>query len=411
MSKKKIKICILGPIFLQDLIKKKKKNRLNKSLGASGAPFLSNISKSMSKNNNLDVSVVTLSHLSPNLKGHIKIKKIDKMKVYFCPERAHHIRFNGWVVGKIFDLFNKEINYILKAINIIKPDIILANWPYEYTFAAYRSKIKYIVVNHDVPHKVFYYVPTLFRFVRFMMAKYILKKVENIITPSLYLKNETQKYSDANIKVIFNPIDQSFFLKKKTIKKNQKEKKILMISNDFGSGKNIKKAIIAFTHLTNKKNSHKLYLYGAVMGKNQACYNWAIKEKINLKNIFFKGYVDNNKLANIYKKSDIYLSTSLEETFGVTYAEAMASGIPIIAGKNSGATKEVIKNCGILTDVSSVKSICKSIIKYNDKKFYNKKRLMGIKRANKYFKLSIITKNYIDHVRYILNPNKNFHGK
>ena len=27
----------------------------------------------------------------------------------------------------------------------------------------------------------------------------------------------------------------------------------------------------------------------------------------------------------------------------------MASGIPIIAGKNSGATKEVIKNCGHLT--------------------------------------------------------------
>ena len=397
---KKIKVCIMGPVFLQDLIKNRKQNNFNKNLGSSGAPFLSNISRSMSKNNNLDVSVVTLS---PNLKGPIKFKKIDKMKVYFCPERAHHIRFNGWAVGKIFDLFNKEINYILEAINIIKPDIILANWPYEYTFAAYRSKIKYIVVNHDVPHKVFYYIPTLFRFVRFMMAKYILKKVKNIITPSMYLKKETQKYSDANIKVIFNPIDQSFFLKKKTIKKNLKEKKILMISNGFGSHKNIKKAIIAFTHLTNKKNSHKLYLYGAMMGKNQACYNWAIKEKINLKNIFFKGYVDNNKLANIYKKSDIYLSTSLEETFGVTYAEAMASGTPIVAGKNSGATKEVIKNCGILTNVKSSKSIINSILKYDNKKIYNQKRILGLKRANKYFNLNIVTENYIKHLKHILN--------
>ena len=137
------------------------------------------------------------------------------------------------------------------------------------------------------------------------------------------------------------------------------------------------------------------------MGKNSACYNWAIKEKINLKNIFFMGYIDNSKLANIYKKSDIYLSTSLEETFGVTYAEAMASGVPIVAGKKSGASKEVIENCGILTDVSSVKSICKSIMKYNNKKIYNKKRMMGIKRANKYFNLNIITKNYIDHIKYI----------
>ena len=400
VKSKKIKICILGPIFLQDLIKNKKQKSFNKNLGASGAPFLANISKSISKNNNFDVSVVSLSN---NLKKSIKVKKIDRIKAYFCPLRLHSIRFNGWEVGKLFDLFNKEINYILKAIKIIKPDIILANWPYEYAYAAHKSKIKYILVNHDVPHKVFYYIPTLYRFVRFIMAKNILKKVKNIITPSMYLKNETQKYSNASIKVIFNPIDESFFIKKRTIKKNNKIKKIIMISNGFGERKNIKKAIIAFAHLIKKKLPYKLYLYGGGMGKNSACYNWAIKEKINLKNIFFMGYIDNNKLANIYKKSDIYLSTSLEETFGVTYGEAMASGVPIIASKNSGATKEVIKNSGILTDATSVKSISKSIMKYNDKKIYNQKRLLGIKRANKYFHLNVVTKNYVDHIKYILN--------
>tara|TARA_B110000967_G_scaffold57518_1_gene58984 strand:- start:681 stop:842 length:162 start_codon:yes stop_codon:yes gene_type:complete len=51
----------------------------------------------------------------------------------------------------------------------------------------------------------------------------------------------------------------------------------------------------------------------------------------------------------------------------------MASGIPIIAGKNSGATKEVIKNCGHLTDVRSSKSIVNSILKYNNKKIYYQK--------------------------------------
>ena len=398
LKSKKIKICILGPILFHDLIKKKKKNRLNKSLGASGAPFLANLSRSISKSKNLDVSVVSLSN---KLIKSIKFKKIDKIKAYFCPERAHHIRFNGWAVGKIFDLFNKEINYILKAIDIIKPDIILANWPYEYAFAAHKSNIKYILVNHDVPHKVFYYIPTLYRFVRFIMAKNILKKVRNIITPSMYLKKETQKYSNGNIKVIYNPTDESFFLKKNTIKKSNKIKKILMINNGFSKRKNIKKAIIAFTYLIKNKLSHKLYLYGNEMGINEACYSWAIKEKIDLKNIYFMGHIDNSKLASIYKKTDIYLSTSLEETFGVTYSEAMAAGLPIIAGKNSGATKEVIKNCGILTNVKSSKSIINSISKYDNKKIYNQKRILGLKRANKYFNLNIITKNYIDHIKYI----------
>ena len=395
---KKIKVCIMGPVLLQDLLSDRKQNNFNKSLGASGAPWLANLSRSISKSKNLDISIVSLSNKA--IKS-IKVKKINKIKAYFCPERAHHIRFNGWAVGKIFDFFNKEINYILKAIDIIKPDIILANWPYEYAYAAHKSKIKYIVVNHDVPHKVFYYIPTLYRFVRFIMAKNILKKVRNIITPSMYLKKETQKYSNGNIKVIYNPTNESFFLKKNTIKKNNKIKKILMINNGFNERKNIKKALIAFTYLIKKKLPYKLYLYGSGMAKNEACYNWAIKEKIDLRNIYFMGYIDNSKLGNIFKKSDIFLSTSLEETFGLTYSEAMAAGLPVIAGNKSGASKEVIKNCGILTDVSSVKSIYKSITKYNNKKIYNKKRIMGIKRANKNFNLNIITKKYIDHIKYI----------
>ena len=145
-----------------------------------------------------------------------------------------------------------------------------------------------------------------------------------------------------------------------------------MINNGFNERKNIKKALIAFTYLIKKKLPYKLYLYGSGMAKNEACYNWAIKEKIDLRNIYFMGYIDNSKLGNIFKKSDIFLSTSLEETFGLTYSEAMAAGLPVIAGNKSGASKEVIKNCGILTDVSSVKSIYKSITKYNNKKIYCK---------------------------------------
>ena len=101
---KKIKVCIMGPVLLQDLLSDRKQNNFNKSLGASGAPFLANLSGSISKSKDLDISIVSLSN---KLIKSIKVKKIDKIKAYFCPERAHHIRFNGWAVGKIFDLFNK----------------------------------------------------------------------------------------------------------------------------------------------------------------------------------------------------------------------------------------------------------------------------------------------------------------
>jgi len=78
---KKIKICILGPFFLDDLLKRKHNNSF-RALGTTGAPYLSNIARSMSKNNKYDISVVSLSS---NMKKSINVKNIGKIKAYFCP--------------------------------------------------------------------------------------------------------------------------------------------------------------------------------------------------------------------------------------------------------------------------------------------------------------------------------------
>ena len=45
---------------------------------------------------------------------------------------------------------------------------------------------------------------------------------------------------------------------------------------------------------------------------------------------------DQSRLTQIYKQSDIFIMTSLGETFGLVYIEAMSQGLPVIYSKNTG---------------------------------------------------------------------------
>lgn len=63
------------------------------------------------------------------------------------------------------------------------------------------------------------------------------------------------------------------------------------------------------------------------------------------------GKLKTKELADFYSSSDIYVSASKWEGFGLTIVEAMACGLPIIAYKNSGPS-EILGNgdFGILTE-------------------------------------------------------------
>jgi glycosyltransferase involved in cell wall biosynthesis len=59
--------------------------------------------------------------------------------------------------------------------------------------------------------------------------------------------------------------------------------------------------------------------------------------------IIFEGYVNDSRLSDLYDNCEIYVTTSLFESFGLTLLEAMKRGKPVVA-TNAGALPELVVN-------------------------------------------------------------------
>ena len=89
------------------------------------------------------------------------------------------------------------------------------------------------------------------------------------------------------------------------------------------------------------------------------------------------------------------------------FIEAMIKGVPIIAGKNSGAAPEVIKNNGILVDVSNIEQLVYGLNKYTQNpNFWKKIRYKAYYYVKNKYSNKKIVKKYLDLYKKTLN-NKN----
>ena len=78
--------------------------------------------------------------------------------------------------------------------------------------------------------------------------------------------------------------------------------------------------------------------------------------------ISFLGATAHGAVLDLMCRSDVLLHPAVEESFGVVIAEAMAIGLPVIAGKQSGAVPWVVEDIGHLVDVSSPGAMAEALL-------------------------------------------------
>ncbi len=186
-----------------------------------------------------------------------------------------------------------------------------------------------------------------------------LQRCDHIITGSYFTKNEIierTKLSAEKISVIYHGINHSLFYFRE--KREITQKFILAVGN-IEPRKNLKNLLLAYASLPlHVKKTYHLILVGAEGWNNEEIMTLTHQQHPF---VTYSGYVDDEKLAQLYNDATLFVYPSFYEGFGIPPLEAMACGTPVIAS-NTSTLPEVCGDSAFYIDPFDVLSIKNAIL-------------------------------------------------
>lgn len=317
-----------------------------------------------------------------------------------------------WKHGRIsaFDAFRTDVRRIYDIIKREECDIYHAHWCYEYAAACLKAHPeKTIVTMHDWPDYVCRMLGNYYWEQKRRLANKVVKEGIRFTAVSPYIKKLVEEVNHtAEISVIPN-----FFcedeLKKFESNKLQKGEAftVICVNNGFHDRKNTKNAMAAFG-LFHKKYPHsELGMYGEGYEPEGKANQWA-KTHIDCDGIRFHGRKCREEIAEIFGLADVLLHTSLEESFGLIYLEAMASKTAIIAGKDAGATAWVLEEgkAAELVDIQKVDDVSEALEKLYMSREYRNQLVENGQNRLKFFYADKIFRMYEKEYQRVAEKNQ-----
>lgn len=218
---------------------------------------------------------------------------------------AHSLFSNGYIALKIYEKYN--IPYIVTVQNT-DLNIFFKKMPH-----LRKIGIK-ILLNAD---KIIFFSKT---YKDEMISKFI----------SIDYKKDIEFKSE-----IIPPGLPNYWIENKNLNKVKNKKQInLLYVGNIDKNKNITSVIRACKKLRREDIDIQYTIVGNVNNKK-------LKKQLE-KTEFIKyiPYVERKNLSEIYRKNDIFIMTSIKESFGLVYLEAISQAMPVIYSKGQGFDKQ-----------------------------------------------------------------------
>lgn len=216
-------------------------------------------------------------------------------------------------------------------------------------------------------------VPKIFTALKLIILKIVyfltIPFYDYVIGISSGVLKEAKKYGAQ--KIIWIPISINTAHFKLKDGKETREKITILSVGQINKRKGFGEIIEALKILKKEDNIiPKLLIVGAVTNPRDEVFLREFQEMSKELNVEFRGWVPHNELDKIYNQADIFILASHVEALGIVIMEAMASGLPVVATKTSGAKDLVLDGeTGFLVpikDVFAIKEKIKILLENSD---------------------------------------------
>lgn len=293
------------------------------------------------------------------------------------------------------NFFKVERDYLQRAIAREKPDLIHAQWTYEYAMPVQLSGIPHVITAHDTPLRCLWHNFIPYRIARTLMAYRVISRARRIASVSPYVAEHLRKYMlyRGATEVIPNGMPEHVFTQSAVSNPGDRPLTFASILVGWGAYKNGHVAIEAFAKFRKHYPDARFLMFGAGHGALEAAAQWA-RERGLEQGIEFVGQLPYKTLmARVSSEVDVLVHPALVEAQPMVLIEAMVRGIPVIGGESSGGVPWTLDHgrAGRLVDVRSPEAVMQAMLAFaHDPKLRQAYAEHGLALARERFHISAV---------------------
>lgn len=287
------------------------------------------------------------------------------------------------------DAFRVEVAALREALDEDVPDVVHAQWSYEYALAAMASGRPHVVTVRDWAPLIASMqrrpLAWVYRVVRAAMNRRVLRGAQALTVTSPYMVDLVARHAGREARLVPNALSADVFVAADRLTRGRPPI-VLSVNNAFDARKNVQALLRAFPDVRAAVPGAQLRLVGLGYGPGGVAEAWARHEGL-AEGVAFVGSLAFPHVLEELSAAALLAHPSREESFGGTLLEAMASGTPVVAGRESGAVPWVLDQgrAGVLTDVEDPAAVAVSIVRVlEDPQLASELARLGRDRARRF---------------------------
>ncbi|MFD9631072.1 glycosyltransferase family 4 protein [Streptomyces violascens] len=294
---------------------------------------------------------VTLVTLCPSTRGPRRLR-VGPVEVLVGPYRARH---------RARDAFRQERRAVRELVDSVDADLVHAHWTYEFGLGALASRHPVLVTVHDWAPAVLRYKPDAYRAVRLFMQARCLVRAPWLTVVSPVMAERLRRVGLSSV-IVPNGLPTEYFAEPRA-GVPRPVRRLLCVTSGFTTLKNTAALLEAFSQARSEMRELELRIVGPGHGPGEDAEVWARARGLAV-GVVFAGARGVEGVRRELDRADLFVAPSLEESFGLVVAEAMARGVPVVGGRDSGAVSWLLDRgqAGELVDVRQPEAIARGVV-------------------------------------------------